>query len=55
MDDPTAKDRIIPVAGSHITYHSSIGSLKYGLCMPTSDGRILLILPWLNKIIAGTT
>jgi len=25
------------------------------LCIPSKDGRILLVVPWLDRIIAGTT
>ena len=54
-DDPTKKKRICIVAGSHITYHQKIGHSKFGLCLPSSDGRVLLVVPWLGRIIAGTT
>ena len=54
-DDPTKSKRICIVAGSHITYHQKIGNSKFGLCLPSSDGRILLVVPWLGRIIAGTT
>jgi glycerol-3-phosphate dehydrogenase len=43
------------VGGSHLTYDSKISSSKFGLCLPSADGRILLVVPWLNRIIAGTT
>ena len=47
------------VGGSHITYpqllfHGTNRS-KFGLCLPSKDGRILLVVPWLDRIIAGTT
>jgi glycerol-3-phosphate dehydrogenase len=54
-DNEKAKKRIILVAGSHITYDERIGSSKYGLCMPSKDGRVTLVVPWLRRIIAGTT
>lgn len=54
-DNPVAKKRILPVAGSHLTYHTKVANPVYGLCAPSSDGRILLVVPWLNRIIAGTT
>ena len=54
-DNPKAAKRICIVAGSHLTYDQSISSSKFGLCLPSPDGRILLVVPWLNRIIAGTT
>lgn len=54
-DDPNAKKRICIVGGSHITYSNKISSNKYGICFPSSDGRILLLVPWQGRVIAGTT
>lgn len=54
-DDPTVKKRICMVGGSHITYSRNIGSSSFGVCMASPDGRITLVVPWLNRIIAGTT
>jgi glycerol-3-phosphate dehydrogenase len=54
-DNPNANKRICIVGGSHLTFDSKISSPKYGLCLPSADGRILLVVPWLNRIIAGTT
>ena len=54
-DNPDAPSRIIHVAGSHITYDEKIGNSKYGLTLPSKDGRVTLVVPWLGRIIAGTT
>jgi len=54
-DDPNAKKRICPVGGSHITYDNRVASRIFGLCAPSPDGRIILVVPWLNRVIAGTT
>jgi glycerol-3-phosphate dehydrogenase len=54
-DEPTAKKRICLVAGSHITYSQKVGSATFGICAASPDGRITLVVPWLNRIIAGTT
>lgn len=43
------------VAGSHITYDKKVASGDFGICAPSPDGRIILIVPWLNRVIAGTT
>lgn len=54
-DNPDAKKRICMVAGSHITYNKRVSSGTFGICVPSSDGRIMLVVPWLNRVIAGTT
>jgi glycerol-3-phosphate dehydrogenase len=54
-DDPSVKKRICLVAGSHITYTSAVGSRTFGICVASPDGRVTLVVPWLNRIIAGTT
>lgn len=54
-DDPSVKKRICLVAGSHITYSRDVGSGTFGLCVASPDGRVTLVVPWLNRIIAGTT
>jgi glycerol-3-phosphate dehydrogenase len=43
------------VAGSHITYDKKVASADFGICAPSSDGRIILVVPWLNRVTAGTT
>lgn len=55
IDNPDSKNRICIVAGSHLTYDNKVSSSRFGLCLPSPDGRILLVVPWLNRIIAGTT
>lgn len=54
-DDPQAKKRICLVAGSHITYSRAVGSGSFGICSESPDGRVTLVVPWMNRIIAGTT
>ena len=54
-DNPQVSKRICIVGGTHLTYDSQIINSKYGLCLPSQDGRILLVVPWLNRVIAGTT
>jgi glycerol-3-phosphate dehydrogenase len=54
-DNPNAKKRICLVGGSHITYSKAVASGTFGICVPSSDGRITLLVPWLNRVIAGTT
>ena len=54
-DNPDIQKRILIVGGSHITYNIKIGNPEFGLCLPSKDGRVLLVVPWLKRIIAGTT
>ena len=35
---------------------SYFGNKRWGICIPaTADGRVLFMLPWLGKMIVGTT
>ena len=43
------------VAGSHIVYDNRIASPNYGIAAPSKDGRIVLIQPWMGRVLAGTT
>jgi glycerol-3-phosphate dehydrogenase len=54
-DNQSVRPRIRIVGGSHLTYDSQISSSKYAICLPSKDGRVLMVVPWLNKVIAGTT
>ena len=55
MDDPTVNKRLCKVAGSHIVYDQRVASSSFGIAVPSSDGRILLVQPWLGRVLAGTT
>lgn len=55
IDNASANKRICMVGGSHITYDNKVASQTFGLCSPSADGRIILVVPWLNRVIAGTT
>lgn len=46
---------IIMVGGSHLTYDKKVGNSDFGLCFPSKDGRITLVVPWLDRVIVGTT
>jgi glycerol-3-phosphate dehydrogenase len=55
MDNPTTLNKIVPSGGSHIILPYKYGS-DWGLLVPeTSDGRILFVLPWLDRTLVGTT
>lgn len=55
IDNPNASKRICIVGGTHLAYDPRISSNKFGLCLPSQDGRILLVVPWMKGVIAGTT
>ena len=55
LDNPKAKKRICLVGGSHIVYDNRLASPNYGLTFPSADGRVILVQPWLNRVLAGTT
>ena len=54
-DDPSLPKRICMVGGSHVVYDTRLASGVYGIAAPSSDGRIILVHPWLGRILAGTT
>jgi glycerol-3-phosphate dehydrogenase len=55
MDNPHAKKRICLVGGSHIVYDRRLASDSFGLTAPSADGRVILVQPWLGRVLAGTT
>lgn len=56
LDDPTAKDAIIPSSGVHVTLPDYYSPEHMGLIVPkTKDGRVVFMLPWQGATIAGTT
>lgn len=56
MDDPKLKDIIEPSQGSHILLPQSFSPPDTGLIIPkTKDGRVIFLLPWQGKTLAGTT
>lgn len=56
MEDGKANSMIVPSAGVHITLPSYYSPDGMGLIVPkTKDGRVVFMLPWLGRTIAGTT
>ncbi|KAK2804595.1 hypothetical protein FQN51_001796 [Onygenales sp. PD_10] len=55
MDDPTQKDIVAPSNGVHIVLPGWLGPKNIGLIDPSSDGRVIFLLPWEGNLIAGTT
>lgn len=56
MENDEANAMIVPSAGVHITLPSYYSPDGMGLIVPkTKDGRVVFMLPWLGRTIAGTT
>jgi glycerol-3-phosphate dehydrogenase len=56
MEDGNANPMIVPSAGVHVTLPSYYSPEGMGLIVPkTKDGRVVFMLPWLGRTIAGTT
>ncbi|KAL9649367.1 hypothetical protein ABK040_016194 [Willaertia magna] len=56
MDDPSSKKVLQASAGTHIVLDGKYCPPNEGLLIPrTKDNRVLFMLPWNNKTLAGTT
>ena len=56
INDPTHKKTVIPSRGIHLVFDKSFLKSEYAIMIPkTSDGRVLFVIPWHNKVIVGTT
>ncbi|MCC8020004.1 MAG: glycerol-3-phosphate dehydrogenase/oxidase [Rikenellaceae bacterium] len=56
MDDPTAADIVRPSQGVHLIVDKSFLGSDSAIMIPkTSDGRVLFVVPWHDKVILGTT
>lgn len=56
LDDPQALAIMVASQGSHILLPKEFSSEEFGLVIPkTKDGRVLFLLPWQGKTLAGTT
>jgi glycerol-3-phosphate dehydrogenase len=56
IDDHNAVDVIQASQGTHIVLDRSFLPGSHAIMVPkTDDGRILFAIPWLNKVIIGTT
>lgn len=56
MQDPGHKKTVVPSQGVHLVLDRSFLSGDKAVMIPkTSDGRVLFIIPWHDKVIAGTT
>jgi glycerol-3-phosphate dehydrogenase len=56
MQDPGHKKTVVPSQGVHLVLDRSFLNGEKAIMIPkTSDGRVLFIIPWHDKVIAGTT
>lgn len=56
MDDPFFRKIISVSQGVHLVLDKKFLSSSYALMIPkTSDGRVLFIIPWHDKVLLGTT
>lgn len=56
MDDSSRKPLVAPASGAHIMLPGKLCPNGMGLLdAATSDGRVVFVLPWQGKTLAGTT
>jgi glycerol-3-phosphate dehydrogenase len=56
MDDPDARDTLRPSQGVHIVLDASFLEGDTAIMVPkTDDGRVLFAIPWLDRVVVGTT
>lgn len=56
MADPEARPRIRASSGIHVVVPAEVLPARVGWLLPeTADGRVLFVLPWMGRILVGTT
>lgn len=56
MQNPKHKKTVVPSQGIHLMLERSVLESDTAVMIPkTSDGRVLFVIPWHDKVIAGTT
>jgi glycerol-3-phosphate dehydrogenase len=56
MDDPDARSMVRPSQGVHIVLRRSFLAGDAAIMVPhTDDGRVLFAIPWLDRVLVGTT
>ena len=55
MDEPEREGIVAPSSGVHVVLPSWFGPKNMGLIDPSTDGRVIFLLPWEGNLIAGTT
>ncbi len=56
LKDANHKKTVVPSQGIHLVLDASYLDSKSAIMIPkTSDGRVLFVIPWNGKVLAGTT
>lgn len=56
LDDPKAPKIVQPSQGVHLVLDGSFLESETAIMIPhTADGRVLFMVPWLGKVLVGTT
>ncbi len=56
MDDEDIEPSLVLSQGTHIVLNRSFYPSDHSLIIPkSSDGRILFVIPWYNRVLVGTT
>ncbi len=56
LDDPNAAPMVRPSQGAHIVLDRSFLPGETAILVPkTRDGRVLFLIPWLDRVLVGTT
>jgi glycerol-3-phosphate dehydrogenase len=56
LDDPSARPMVRPSQGAHVVLDRAFLPGETALLVPkTDDGRVLFAIPWLGKVLVGTT
>ncbi|RDA86156.1 hypothetical protein CP532_3035 [Ophiocordyceps camponoti-leonardi (nom. inval.)] len=56
MDDPDRKPIVAPASGAHVMLPGSLCPNGMGILdAQSADGRVVFVLPWQGKTVAGTT
>jgi len=56
LDEPDARDLVAPSQGVHLVVDRELFPSPAAMLVPkTADGRVLFAVPWLGKVILGTT
>lgn len=56
LDDPSHENELRPSQGIHLVFDADVLKGDDALLIPkTDDGRVLFAVPWLGKVLVGTT
>jgi glycerol-3-phosphate dehydrogenase len=55
MDDPSRPPLVAPSSGAHVMLPGNLCPNGMGMLEASSDGRVVFVLPWHGRTLAGTT